>query len=202
MKFHLLMNFLRNFRTSNLTNLRRAMWSCPFNWEGNWNLRWFRSVPRLKPGLPWWLSGEESACQCRRHGFDPQSGKIPHAKEQLSLCAKKENVCVCVCVCVCRERERETEANFTNPWTAFLPQVQKSQWHGVLGKGWYYRSATQCSSLPITMLLNSLHHWHWLWVAIINGASERETPARAWWVFVNEACFLGALPVSFFFFKG
>ena len=22
-------------------------------------------------GLPWWLSGEESTCQCRRHGFDP-----------------------------------------------------------------------------------------------------------------------------------
>ena len=22
-------------------------------------------------GLPWWLSGKESACQCRRHGFDP-----------------------------------------------------------------------------------------------------------------------------------
>ena len=22
-------------------------------------------------GLPWWLSGKESTCQCRRHGFDP-----------------------------------------------------------------------------------------------------------------------------------
>ena len=22
-------------------------------------------------GLPWWLSGEESACQCKRHKFDP-----------------------------------------------------------------------------------------------------------------------------------
>ena len=22
-------------------------------------------------GLPWWLSGKESACQCRRHRFDP-----------------------------------------------------------------------------------------------------------------------------------
>ena len=22
-------------------------------------------------GLPWWLSGKESACQCRRHGFNP-----------------------------------------------------------------------------------------------------------------------------------
>ena len=30
-------------------------------------------------GLPWGFSGEESACQCRRHGFDPWSRKIPHA---------------------------------------------------------------------------------------------------------------------------
>ena len=34
-------------------------------------------------GLPWWCSGWESACQCRRHGFEPWSGKIPHAAEQL-----------------------------------------------------------------------------------------------------------------------
>ena len=36
--------------------------------------------------LPWWVSDKESACQCRRHGFDPWSRKIPHALEQLSLC--------------------------------------------------------------------------------------------------------------------
>ena len=34
-------------------------------------------------GLPWWRSGRESACQCRGHGFEPWSGKIPHAAEQL-----------------------------------------------------------------------------------------------------------------------
>ena len=28
-------------------------------------------------GLPRWLSGKESACQYRRHGFDPWVGKIP-----------------------------------------------------------------------------------------------------------------------------
>ena len=28
-------------------------------------------------GLPWWLSGKESACQCRRCGFNPWVGKIP-----------------------------------------------------------------------------------------------------------------------------
>ena len=26
---------------------------------------------RSGEGLPWWLSGKESACQCRRHGYDP-----------------------------------------------------------------------------------------------------------------------------------
>ena len=34
-------------------------------------------------GLPWWCSGWESTCQCRGHGFEPWSGKIPHATEQL-----------------------------------------------------------------------------------------------------------------------
>ena len=28
-------------------------------------------------GLRSWLSGKESACQCRRHGFNPWVGKIP-----------------------------------------------------------------------------------------------------------------------------
>ena len=28
-------------------------------------------------GLPWWLNGKESACQCRRRGFDPWVWKIP-----------------------------------------------------------------------------------------------------------------------------
>ena len=27
--------------------------------------------------LPWWLSGKESTCQCRRWKFDPWVGKIP-----------------------------------------------------------------------------------------------------------------------------
>ena len=28
-------------------------------------------------GLPRWYSGKDSACQCRRHGFNPWVGKIP-----------------------------------------------------------------------------------------------------------------------------
>ena len=37
----------------------------------------------VRLGLPWWHSGRESACQYRGHGFEPWSGKIPHAVEQL-----------------------------------------------------------------------------------------------------------------------
>ena len=29
---------------------------------------------------------KESSCQCRGHGFEPWSGKIPHAMKQLSPC--------------------------------------------------------------------------------------------------------------------
>ena len=46
-----------------------------------------KKLIKIRLGLPWWRSGWESACQCRGHGFEPWSGKIPHATELLSLCA-------------------------------------------------------------------------------------------------------------------
>ena len=44
-------------------------------------------LKQSKAGLPWWLSGKEFTCCCRRQGFYLQSLKIPHALEQLSPCA-------------------------------------------------------------------------------------------------------------------
>ena len=49
-----------------------------------------RNQLKITHKFPWWLRGKESACQCRRHGFDPQSGKIPHGAEQLSPCPRAE----------------------------------------------------------------------------------------------------------------
>ena len=48
-------------------------------------IKWYVSLLPIKQniGLPGWCSGCESACQCRGHGFEPWSGKIPHAAEQL-----------------------------------------------------------------------------------------------------------------------
>ena len=33
--------------------------------------------------FPWWLRGKESACQCRRHRFNPWSRKIPLATKSV-----------------------------------------------------------------------------------------------------------------------
>ena len=44
-------------------------------------------ITNLPTGLPWWRSGWESTCRCRGRGFNPWPGGIPHATEQLGLCA-------------------------------------------------------------------------------------------------------------------
>ena len=46
-------------------------------------LKWKNLMKDCFPGLPWWRSGWEYACQCRGHGFEPWSGTIPHAAELL-----------------------------------------------------------------------------------------------------------------------
>ena len=45
------------------------------------------SLQRSTGRLPGWFSGKETACQCRRHGFNPWSGKIAQASEQQNPCA-------------------------------------------------------------------------------------------------------------------
>ena len=50
-------------------------------------ISWKYPKSKMRSGLPWWRSGWESACQCRGRGFEPWSGKIPHAAERLGLWA-------------------------------------------------------------------------------------------------------------------
>ena len=51
------------------------------------------NIEMLFGGLPWWLSGKESTCQCRRHEFDPWFRDIPLASEQLGLCTTATESC-------------------------------------------------------------------------------------------------------------
>ena len=65
-------------------------------------------IQKLLCGLPWWHSGWESACQCREHGFEPWSGKIPHAAEQLGPWATTTEPARLEPV-LCNKRGRDTE---------------------------------------------------------------------------------------------
>ena len=60
---------------SSVGELILVLWHHIFKWDPVYKI--------LNIGLPWWRSGWESACRCRGHGFEPWSGKIPHAAEQL-----------------------------------------------------------------------------------------------------------------------
>ena len=45
------------------------------------------AIRKKKKGTSLEVQWLRIACQCRGHGFEPWSGKIPHAAEQLSPCA-------------------------------------------------------------------------------------------------------------------
>ena len=66
---------------------------CPKPFQSHPNLSWQSKLSSLE--LPWWSSGWTSACQCGGHRFDPWSGKIPQAAEQLSLCATTDEPTSC-----------------------------------------------------------------------------------------------------------
>ena len=68
-------------------------------------------------GLPWWCSGWESACQCRGHGFEPWSRKIPHATEQLGPWATTtEPACLEPVLRNKRGRDSERPAHHDEEW--------------------------------------------------------------------------------------
>ena len=68
-------------------------------------------------GLPWWRSGWESACQCGAHGFEPWSGKIPHATEQLGPWATTtEPARLEPVLCNKRGRDSERPAHRDEEW--------------------------------------------------------------------------------------
>ena len=57
-----------------------SWWMDRFGESGHsWRVSMEVVVPKYRPsmvGLPRWLRGKESACQCKRRGFDPWIGKI------------------------------------------------------------------------------------------------------------------------------
>ena len=76
-----------------------------------------KTIKNGSRGLPWWRSGWESACQCRAHGFEPWSGKIPHAAEQLGPWATTtESACLEPVLRNKRGRDSERPAHSDEEW--------------------------------------------------------------------------------------
>ena len=98
--------------------------------------------PKQFSGFPWWLSNKESACRCRRLGFDPWFGKIPwrrawlptpaflpgkpHGKRSLKSCSSRG----------CKEWDMTHWLNNNNKQTA---SIRKLEWANVWHKNTYIR---------------------------------------------------------------
>ena len=83
--------YLHHFQSFFLTFRWGVVFFCRGKWTTKVNRLCSLKVNILKKdwtrGFPGGAVVQESACQCRGHGFDPWSRKIPHAMEQLSPCA-------------------------------------------------------------------------------------------------------------------
>ena len=79
----------------------------------------------LAGGLPWWLSGKESTCQCRVRGFDLWSRKMPHADVQLSPCATAPEPTRCNYWSPCTPGSVLCNRR-SHHWEACTPQLESS----------------------------------------------------------------------------
>ena len=83
-------------------------------------------IRKMVVGLPWWLSGEESTCQCGRHGFDPRSRKISRVSEELNpSAAATEPAHPSVCSATAGAMRREARA--PQPEKAHVQQERPSR---------------------------------------------------------------------------
>ena len=65
-------------------------------------------------------SGQKSTCQRRGHGFDPWTGKIPHASEQLSPCVHNYWSQHAYSLCSITPQEKSLQ------WGALTKQLEKT----------------------------------------------------------------------------
>ena len=67
-----------------VTRTSERLVACPYNFSSKLKVK-ENAMNDYIDGLPWWLSGKESARQCRRRGFHPWCRNIPSAMGPLSL---------------------------------------------------------------------------------------------------------------------
>ena len=91
-------------------------------------------------GLPWWLSGKESTCQYRRHGFNPWVGKILWRRKWPPT------------LCVSRAHYRD---EFFTTLSVFLNGDKNVYWYLLKWLSWFLES------FIIIMKMLNQKIWHW-----------------------------------------
>ena len=71
----------------------------PKVWKSSDTERCLEILERSVLGPSWWSTGKESTMQCKGHGLDPWSGKIPHAAQQQSPWTTATEACVPYSTC-------------------------------------------------------------------------------------------------------
>ena len=78
-----LLGFFCNILRKNLNFLANPISDYGKTWEAGRSIWHQMHLCTPLKGLPRWLSGEESAWQCRRHGFNPRVEKVPWRRKWL-----------------------------------------------------------------------------------------------------------------------
>ena len=91
----------------------------------------------LAVGCPRWLSAKGFTCWGRRQGFDPRSGKIAHAVEQLRLCATaREAAAMRSLHTTPREQSRSPQLEKSPCGNEAPAQPQWSKWKNYPSHSW------------------------------------------------------------------
>ena len=144
--------------------LSHNMW-----WFTHWTLCWreWDSEAELinGRGLPWWLRGNESACQCRRRESDPWSRKthMPRVWQLLSLRSRAPEPQL-----LQPERSRACAVQQEKPpeWEVRAPQLESSPYSPQLQESLcsnedpaHTHTQTECApQVCLTLALWSLNH--------------------------------------------
>lgn len=115
----------------------------------------------------WWYSGYKSAYRRRGLRFDPGSGKIPHAVEQLNPCATTIEPALQSLCFTAREATAMRNPCISTKSSPHLVQIEKARVHqqrpSVTKKkkketGWL------CETVPQTLDLIPRNFAYWIWI--------------------------------------
>ena len=142
----------------------------------NTTIKFCKEKKQLTLGLPRWLSGKESTCQCRRHGFNPGARKNPGGRKLQPAPAFLSGKC----------RGQRSLPGY-NPWGH--KELVVTGWLSTQAQDLLSVSAVVGRVLStLHFRLNHAHHlrrWYYdytYWIDVETGACIGNWPVQSWGV--------------------